>query len=604
MSSTLSGHYKRDFFEDVKRGSLGQVKGILAEYPQVRIEDIKMSDGYERRCGSNALHVASREGHLEIVKYLVESRNAEVACGNNYGATSLHLASGNGHLDVLKFLLQCKGTDPGVQTYCGEGLLHKAAENDHLGVVKYLVESWGANIELRDNYGRTPWFYAVKSGGLDLAKYLVEVCGVDVAARDCCDGIVLHDISDETRYEVAKYAARLPNIDVNATNSFGETPLHATLCLHEEHPALGILDSGRYDINAQDRRGNTLLHHLCEGASEDDSSGYGTLLRSYGADFTIKNNRGETALECIQNHTPESFTFEPFATHYQQLLIRHNQRDQARKSAQSRNFMKIPTISTNNSINKDKLRALREGHLADIIFVVGSGHAQRSIKANKVILLLAVPSIKKMIDSGIQPPPPSQSQGSSATMEKVVDAGTAPSTSTDTSITTIPLPDFHPAHVMYVLQYIYAADTSFLSVDGMTKHHSLRDLLVVANHFGCWRLKLIIEAELIYDHLTPASLTDMVQFADQHDCVMLKDACTRMKEGAENGHDHDQNGATAAAAAGGSNDDKYSNMSVMDMYRVLDGKRGNSVDLDSYMDRESLLALLRSSEADKTNVAN
>ena len=46
------------------------------------------------------LHYAVTDGHLEVVKLLVE-KNAEVDATNTEGLTALHYAAGNGQLEVV-----------------------------------------------------------------------------------------------------------------------------------------------------------------------------------------------------------------------------------------------------------------------------------------------------------------------------------------------------------------------------------------------------------------------------------------------------------------------------------------------------------------------
>jgi ankyrin repeat protein len=63
--------------------------------------------------GETALHLAAGEGHLEIVKLLLE-HGADVNAKTAY-ETALHLAAGEGHLEIVKLLLE-HGADVNAKT--------------------------------------------------------------------------------------------------------------------------------------------------------------------------------------------------------------------------------------------------------------------------------------------------------------------------------------------------------------------------------------------------------------------------------------------------------------------------------------------------------
>ncbi|XP_053126288.1 ankyrin repeat domain-containing protein 39 [Hemicordylus capensis] len=88
--------------------------------------------------GYTALHYASRNGHYDVCRFLLES-GALCNAQTHGGATPLHRASYCGHTEVAKLLL-AHGADPATTDDDGKTSLHKAAENGHLDLCDLLLE--------------------------------------------------------------------------------------------------------------------------------------------------------------------------------------------------------------------------------------------------------------------------------------------------------------------------------------------------------------------------------------------------------------------------------------------------------------------------------
>src|SRR2546421_13875 len=58
----------------------------------------------------NALFIAAKKGHSEVVKLLLETK-ADVSVTDYYGKTALYMAAKNGHSAVVKLLLKAKADD-------------------------------------------------------------------------------------------------------------------------------------------------------------------------------------------------------------------------------------------------------------------------------------------------------------------------------------------------------------------------------------------------------------------------------------------------------------------------------------------------------------
>ena len=109
---------------------------------------------------SEALLPASRCGHLEIVKYLI-NKGADVAFCGHY---ALRAASGYGHLEIVKYLVG-QGSD--IHVYNDQCLV-VSSKNGHLPMVKYLVEQ-GADIHTVNDF---PLRLAKGNKHYDVVKYL------------------------------------------------------------------------------------------------------------------------------------------------------------------------------------------------------------------------------------------------------------------------------------------------------------------------------------------------------------------------------------------------------------------------------------------------
>lgn len=153
-----------DFFMTIINNDVEKVKTLLS----VGGVDVNAKN----KDGRTALIEAAMEGHVEVVRLLLENKadvNEKItkAC-----ATALMAAACNGHTETVKLLLENKA-DINAETSNGGTALQYAAYKGHIEVVKLLLEN-KADVNAKIVGGRTALMAAAEKGYSDIVKLLLE----------------------------------------------------------------------------------------------------------------------------------------------------------------------------------------------------------------------------------------------------------------------------------------------------------------------------------------------------------------------------------------------------------------------------------------------
>merc|ERR1712113_207668 len=183
----------------------------MGDFVQIFVESGQVNnvDACDEKYGLTPLMLASVEGHLDIVKYLVE-KGANVDAFDDKNYTAMMHANANNRLEILKYLMEIRG---GVDN---QQLLLNACKKGHLAVVKYLLEK-GANVDAHNIEESTSSLILACNGGhLEVVKYLVEE-GADVHARDSLHDSTLMVACKVGHLELTKYLVE-KGVDIHARN--------------------------------------------------------------------------------------------------------------------------------------------------------------------------------------------------------------------------------------------------------------------------------------------------------------------------------------------------------------------------------------------------
>jgi ankyrin repeat protein/glycosyltransferase involved in cell wall biosynthesis len=131
---------------------------------------------------ASPLFVAAFYGRANVVAVLA-SNGVDVRASEYAGVTPLHLAAKEGHLDVVKLLCRTLGVPADEPSQNGETPLSAAAAQGHIQIVKLLVEEFSADVNSMKTDGVSPLLAATYSNHKNTARYLFAL-GADVFHKD------------------------------------------------------------------------------------------------------------------------------------------------------------------------------------------------------------------------------------------------------------------------------------------------------------------------------------------------------------------------------------------------------------------------------------
>nr|WP_255648177.1 ankyrin repeat domain-containing protein [Pseudalkalibacillus hwajinpoensis] len=148
----------------IKNGDLHEVRHLIGRNPRSLLTITPFGTW---------LHVASKKGHLEIVKYLVHEGIDVNTKGDIFDASPLRLAAGAGHVEIVKYLIK-EGAELDV-TLAKRNPLFGAIYGGHKEIVELLVEE-GIDISIKytgeNMKDMNAYEYAREFGQTEIADYL------------------------------------------------------------------------------------------------------------------------------------------------------------------------------------------------------------------------------------------------------------------------------------------------------------------------------------------------------------------------------------------------------------------------------------------------
>ena len=242
--------------------------------------------GFDRK--ETPLHVALRQGHVEVARVLLE-HGADTEARDDDDRTPLLWASQFRHVELAQVLLE-HGADTEARDKDNYSPLERATQNGHVELAQVLLEH-GADVNAQNMERYTPLHSASAIGQPAVALVLLRH-GADVKARCKNNHTPLHRANGE---EIARLLLG-HGADANALDIHNRTPLHHASELGRVGPARVLLEHG-VDANARDANNATPLHLASDSMKKFRDREYNLvalLLVQYGSDIQARDDKCQT----------------------------------------------------------------------------------------------------------------------------------------------------------------------------------------------------------------------------------------------------------------------------------------------------------------------
>jgi ankyrin repeat protein len=197
------------------------------------------------------LHTAAAYNQPDFIKKFLEAvPTLDLAPRNKYGKTPLHVAASEGHLEVVKLLLNDDNVNS--QGFSGQTALFTASCSGYSHLVKYLLEN-SADPDKLDDYQTSPLFASLAYKHVDIATALLDG-GANPKLANKFGETALHKAAETgSKMIVAKLLDA--GCDGLYATKWGITPF------------MQAVSSGKMDIV------NTFLEHSVNGCALPDKLG-------------------------------------------------------------------------------------------------------------------------------------------------------------------------------------------------------------------------------------------------------------------------------------------------------------------------------------------
>ncbi|KAG7201780.1 hypothetical protein KM043_004500 [Ampulex compressa] len=246
------------FLHACQSGDLARIEALVGEH------DIRDWTGFRHATsGDTALHVAAREGHLNVVRYLCEGFEVpkyKVDVANKDVKRPLHEAAQFARSDVLKYLIEKGASVDALKRADWTPLMLACTKTgaDACECVSRLLEAQ-ANPFTRNKDGWSSFLVACRAGDEKILRLLLKNSPTSIDDRSNNRRSAMHIAAFHGHRHVLDVLMAANSNLVNAVDASGASPLHEAIKSGNLEVVNEIIRLGA-DVRAKDNVGQTILH--------------------------------------------------------------------------------------------------------------------------------------------------------------------------------------------------------------------------------------------------------------------------------------------------------------------------------------------------------
>ena len=207
--------------------------------------------------GETALHVSSKNGHIQCITLLLQY-GLDINTKDNEGNSSLYYAIRYGQKDVMLLLLQ-NNANVNSKNKNGESLLHIAVMYSRLELAKLLLIH-GVDKSIRNTTGETSIHYCVTHNQMQILKFLLNQANCNLATKNADGFSPLHFAAKLGRVKMIDLlidkGAKISESSYDHTH--GMAPIHLSCLWGKADSLLKLMERGA-DIFSKDNDGHDPL---------------------------------------------------------------------------------------------------------------------------------------------------------------------------------------------------------------------------------------------------------------------------------------------------------------------------------------------------------